>query len=114
MTGEAMVVLWGALKSCLQPGDKVLAVATASLAMGSGIWRGRWEQVQAMGFSTMRLPTCQVEEAIRSRPKMVTMVLRNTTGTLNPVGEVGKLVMSMKYLFYVDAVSSAAGSEPRG
>ena len=38
MTGEGMVALWGALKSCLRPGDRVLSVATGPF--GHGIGRG--------------------------------------------------------------------------
>src|SRR3989304_8725998 len=36
MTGEGMLGLWAALKSCLRPGDRVLAVATGPFGHGIG------------------------------------------------------------------------------
>ena len=33
-TGEGMLGLWGALKSCLKPGDKVLAICTGVFGFG--------------------------------------------------------------------------------
>ncbi len=33
-TGEGMIALWGALKSCLQPGDRVLSIATGVFGHG--------------------------------------------------------------------------------
>ena len=33
MSGEGMIALWGALKSCILPGDRVLAVATGVLSV---------------------------------------------------------------------------------
>lgn len=36
-SGEAMVVLWGAMKSVLQKGDKVLAIGTGALFSKSNI-----------------------------------------------------------------------------
>ena len=35
-TGEGMLALWGALKSVLRPGDRVLAVATGLFGYGIG------------------------------------------------------------------------------
>lgn len=69
-------------------------------------------EVEAVGFDYDADPA-KVEEAIvRFRPKMVTMVHCETpAGTLNPVGGVGQLVAKHDVpLFYVDAVSSAAGA----
>lgn len=37
MTGEGMLALWGALKSCLKPGDHVVSVGTG--VFGDGIGR---------------------------------------------------------------------------
>ena len=34
MTGEGMLALWGALKSCLKPGDSVLTVGTGVFGDG--------------------------------------------------------------------------------
>ncbi|MCD7953698.1 MAG: hypothetical protein LUG14_12515 [Synergistaceae bacterium] len=42
-SGEAMMILWGALKSVVKPGDRVLAVSpTASSATASARWPRRW------------------------------------------------------------------------
>ncbi|MHB1134510.1 MAG: pyridoxal-phosphate-dependent aminotransferase family protein [Chloroflexota bacterium] len=118
MSGEGMVALWGALKSCLQPGDRVLAVATGLFGHGIGdMARGLGAEVETVSFphDSVAEPGL-VEEAIkRFRPKMVTMVHCETpSGTLNPVYEVGQLVTRFEVpLFYVDAVSSAAGAELR-
>ena len=35
-SGEGMLVLWGALKSCLKPGDRVLCLATGVFGYGIG------------------------------------------------------------------------------
>jgi aspartate aminotransferase-like enzyme len=118
MTGEGMLGLWGALKSCLRPGDKVLAVATGLFGFGIGdLARSLGAEVETVGFAWDAIAEpAKVEEAIaRFRPKMVTMVHCETpSGTLNPVGAVGRLVAQYEVpLFYVDAVSSMAGAELR-
>lgn len=118
MTGEGMVALWGALKSCLLPGDRVLAVSTGLFGSGIGDMArsvGAAVEVVEFPYDAVADPS-RIEDAIaRFRPKMVTMVHCETpSGTLNPVGEVGKLVAGYEVpLFYVDAVSSAAGAELR-
>lgn len=114
MTGEAMVALWGALKSTLRPGDRVVAVATGVFGYGiADMARRLGAAVEVVGFDHDEAADPErVEEAIRRvRPKMVTMVHCETpSGTLNPVAEVGELVARYEVpLFYVDAVSSAAG-----
>ena len=38
MTGEGMLALWGALKSCLKPGDHVSASVPASSGTASAKW----------------------------------------------------------------------------
>ncbi len=114
MTGEAMVALWGALKSTLRPDDRVVAVATGVFGYGiADMARRLGAVVEVVGFDHDEAADPErVEEAIRRvRPKMVTMVHCETpSGTLNPVAEVGELVARYEVpLFYVDAVSSAAG-----
>jgi len=118
MTGEGMAALWGALKSCVREGDRVLAVATGLFGHGIGdMARSVGAQVEVVGFDYDGVADpSPVEDAIlRFRPKMVTMVHCETpSGTLNPIGEVGRLVAQHGVpLFYVDAVSSAAGAELR-
>ncbi|MCL4465363.1 MAG: alanine--glyoxylate aminotransferase family protein [Chloroflexi bacterium] len=116
MTGEGMLALWGAVKSCLKAGDRVLAVSTGLFGSGIGdLARSIGAQVESVDFpwNAVADPD-QVEAAIkRVRPKMVTMVhCETSSGTLNPVGAVGALVAKHDVpLFYVDGVSSAAGTE---
>lgn len=114
MTGEGMLALWGALKSCIVQGDRVLAVSTGVFGHGIGEMA---EQIGAQvryvefGYDRIADPD-EVEKAIRQfRPKMVTAVHCETpSGTLNPVAEIGMLVRKYEVpLYYVDAVSSAAG-----
>jgi len=115
MTGEGMIALWGALKSCVRPGERVLAVSTGVFGYGIGEMAAsigaevRWVE---FGYDEIIQPE-RVEEAIRDfQPKMVTAVHCETpSGTLNPVGLVGDLVRQYDVpLYYVDAVASAAGA----
>ncbi len=115
MTGEGMIALWGALKSCIRPGERVLAVSTGVFGYGIGEMAAaigaevRWVE---FGYDEVIRPGL-VEAAIkRFRPKMVTAVHCETpSGTLNPVGLVGDLVRQYQVpLYYVDAVASAAGA----
>ena len=115
MTGEGMIALWGALKSCIQPGDRVLALSTGVFGHGIG------EMAMSIGADVQWVESSYdeviqpqpVEDAIRSfRPKMVTAVHCETpSGTLNPIDEVGELVRRYDVpLYYVDAVASTAGT----
>ena len=115
MTGEGMIVLWGALKSSIRPDDRVLAVSTGVFGYGIGemaVGIGadvRWVE---FGYDEI-IQSERVEEVIQKfRPKMLTAVHCETpSGTLNPVGVVGELVKKYDIpLYYVDAVASAAGT----
>ncbi len=115
MSGEAMVVLWGALKSCLAPGDTVVAIGTGVFGYGIGdMARSLTDRVYTVEFDYDQVAEVEkVEQAIVAHhPKMVTAVHCETpSGTLNPVAEIGRLVARHEVpLFYVDAVSSAAGA----
>lgn len=115
-TGEGMLALWSALKSSLQPGDKVLALSTGLFGYGIGTMAESIGcEVRTISFdddetlSDFEL----IERAIKDfHPKMITMVQNETPcGTLNPVKEIGEL--KEKYgvpLLYVDAVSGLGGS----
>lgn len=115
MTGEGMIALWGALKSCIRPGERVLAVSTGVFGYGIGQMAaaiGADVEWVEFGYDEIIRPE-PVEQAIRAfRPKMVTAVHCETpSGTLNPVGLVGQLVRQYEVpLYYVDAVASAAGA----
>ena len=115
-TGEGMLGLWGALKSCLKPGDRVLAVATGVFGDGIG------EMAAMVGAHVHKIPLeynetisdmDALETAIREfRPKMITAVHCETpSGTLNPMEDLGRLKKDLDVpLLYVDAVSSIGGA----
>lgn len=115
-TGEGMLALWAALKNCLRPGDRVLAVSTGLFGSGIGeMARSIGAEVQTVAFPlNQTLNDWQrIEHAIESfRPKMITAVHCETpSGTLNPLAGLGRL--KEKYavpLFYVDAVASIGGA----
>lgn len=119
ISGEGMVVLWGALKSTLQAGDRVLAIATGVFGYGIGdMARAIGAEVETVGFEYDQAATDvgRVEEVIRRfRPKMVTLVHCETpSGIINPAAEVGALVRQYDVpLYYVDAVSSMGGMPVR-
>lgn len=115
-TGEGMLALWSALKSCLVPGDRVLALSTGLFGYGMG---GMAESIGCevrtvgFGFDETLNDFDLIEKAIREfQPKMITMVQNETpSGTMNPVATIGEL--KEKYnvpLLYVDAVSGLGGS----
>jgi aspartate aminotransferase-like enzyme len=115
-SGEGMLVLWGALKSCLAPGDRVLSVATG--LFGHGIA----EMAATLGAEVRKvsLPenqtvsdTTEIEQALAAfKPKMITAVHCETpSGTLNPMADIGRLKSVYGVpLLYVDAVSSIGGA----
>ncbi|NPV85350.1 MAG: alanine--glyoxylate aminotransferase family protein [Anaerolineae bacterium] len=115
-TGEGMIALWGALKSCLLPGDRVLAIATGVFGYGIG------EMAEAIGavVRTIAIPYDQtvsdwdeIEQVILDyKPKMITVVHCETpSGTLNPIAQIGALKVKHRVpLLYVDAVASLGGA----
>jgi aspartate aminotransferase-like enzyme len=118
-TGEGMLALWSALKSCLLPGDRVLSVATGVFGFGIG------DMARALGCDvrTLGLPYNEtlsdltvVEQALTAfQPKMITAVHCETpSGTLNPMAELGRLKEHLQIpLLYVDTVASAGGTPVR-
>jgi aspartate aminotransferase-like enzyme len=114
-TGEGMIALWGGLKSCIRPGDRVLAIATGVFGYGVA------DMARSIGASvkTVGIPYNQtiqdweeIELAIAEfNPKMITAIHCETpSGTLNPIAALGAL--KEKYhipLLYVDAVASVGG-----
>lgn len=115
-SGEGMLALWSALKSCLLPGDRVLAIATGVFGDGIG------DMALSIGadVNKIRLPynetisdISEIEAAIhRFKPKMITAVHCETpSGTLNPIAELGRLKRRHNIpILYVDAVSSVGGT----
>ncbi|KAL3672662.1 hypothetical protein V7S43_001957 [Phytophthora oleae] len=115
-SGEAMLALWGALKSTLKPGDVVVCAANglfgegfADMAKALGadvrVVKGDWRKtidIQALN-----------DEIRRSNPKLVTAVHCETpSGLLNNLEGVGETVANETTdgLFLVDFVSSAGGA----
>jgi aspartate aminotransferase-like enzyme len=115
-SGEGMLALWGALKSSVQSGDRVLSIATGVFGYGIGdMARSIGASVRTIGLSydqTIR-DWDVIEQAIAEfDPKMITVVHCETpSGTLNPLEELGRLKQRYSVpLLYVDAVASLGGT----
>ena len=117
-TGEGMLVLWGALKSLLRPGDTVLCVGTGVFGDGFA------DMAKVIGCKavlvsepydrTISASTLErVKDAVKEHhPVLMTAVHCETpSGTLNPLEELGKLKKDLGVPFLVvDAVASAGGA----
>jgi aspartate aminotransferase-like enzyme len=118
-SGEGMLALWAALKSCLLPGDRVLSIATGVFGDGIGDMAGQvGAEVRKISLAYDRTlsDVKEVAAAVEEfQPKMITAVHCETpSGTLNPLAELGDLKQRMGVpLFYVDAVSSIGGAPVR-
>lgn len=116
-TGEGMIALWGALKSCLSPGDNVLSIATGVFGYGIGeMAKSIGAQVKTVGFpynETLHNWELIEEAIIEFQPKMITAVHCETpSGTLNPIRLLGELKLKHNVpLLYVDVVASVGGTE---
>ena len=113
-TGEGMLALWGALKSVLRPGDRVLAVGTGLFGFGIGeMARQLGAVVEVVGFPFDGIldPAAVRKAAQHFRPRLVTAVHCETpSGTLNPLAELGEICREVDALFYVDFVASGGGA----
>jgi aspartate aminotransferase-like enzyme len=113
-SGEGMLALWGALKSTLRPGDRVLAVANGVFGYGIGeMAKSIGAEVETVGFGYADVPDPeQVREAARRfRPSLITAVHCETpSGTLTPLAELGAISREVDALFYVDFVASGGGT----
>lgn len=116
-TGEGMIALWGALKSCLSPGDKVLSIASGVFGYGIGeMAKSIGAQVKTVGFpynETIHNWEIIEEAIVEFQPKMITAVHCETpSGTLNPIDLLGELKEKHKVpLLYIDIVASVGGTE---
>ena len=118
LSGEGMLALWAALKSCLVSGDRVLSIATGvfgegigdmAAAVGADVKKISLEYNQTISDSDLQA----VERAVvEFKPKMITTVHCETpSGTLNPLTDVGRIKKEHGVpLFYVDAVGSMGGT----
>ncbi|NMC80544.1 MAG: alanine--glyoxylate aminotransferase family protein [Chloroflexi bacterium] len=115
-TGEGMLALWAALKSCLQRGNRVLSIATGLFGFGIGdMARSIGAHVKIVGLPYNQTLTdweAIEKEIIAFQPKMITAVHCETpSGTLNPLEQLGRLKKEYGIpLLYVDAVSSIGGA----
>ncbi|GAP10954.1 serine-pyruvate aminotransferase [Bellilinea caldifistulae] len=115
-TGEGMIALWGALKSTLLPGDRVLALASGVFGYGIAEMAasiGADVKVYGVAYNQTFQDWDAIERLIKTfRPKMITAVHCETpSGTLNPLEKIGLLKQQYEVpLFYVDAVASLGGT----
>lgn len=114
--GEAMVVLWGTIKSTLGPGDRLLAVSSGLFGEGfADMGRAVGAEVRLVEFPWDEVPDPErVAAAARDfDPTLVTMVHCETpSGTLTPVEAVGQRLRAVApdALFAVDGVASIGGA----
>lgn len=113
--GEAMVVLWGAMKSVIAPGDRVLAISTGLFGEGfADMARGLGAEVCLVEFGDDEAADVnRIEDEVRRfRPRIVTAVHCETpSGVLNPVAEIGATLDRYDVeLYLVDAVASIGGA----
>lgn len=115
LSGEGMVALWGALKSVVMPGDRVLAVATGVFGFGIGEMAqqiGAEVEYVRFGYDEAIDPDLVREIAEEFDPRLITAVHCETpSGVLNPIAELGDIARERDALFYVDFVASAGGVE---
>lgn len=113
-TGEGMLALWGALKSVIRPGDRVLAVGTGLFGVGIGAMAaqvGAQVETVEFPFDSILDPAPVRKAAHRFRPTLITAVHCETpSGTLNPLEELGQICREVDALFYVDFVASGGGA----
>ena len=112
-SGEGMLALWGALKSVLRPGDRVLAVANGLFGYGIGEMAAQLGAVvETVGCDYDDIPDPErVRQAARRfQPRLITAVHCETpSGTLTPLAEIGAICREVDALFYVDFVASGGG-----
>jgi aspartate aminotransferase-like enzyme len=115
MLGEGMIALWGAMKSCVAPGDRVLSVSTGLFGEELGqMARNLGAEVKQVSFGDDEAADPErVEAAVREfRPRIVTAIHCETpSGVLNPVAEIGSVLNRNEVeLYLVDAVASIGGT----
>ena len=114
-SGEAMSILWAALKCTLKPGERLLAVSSGLFGEGFADMArsfGAAAEVCAFPYDDVPDPQVVAEHVKAFRPKVITAVHCETpSGTLTPcLAEIGQIAHEMGALFVVDFVSSAGGA----
>lgn len=114
--GEAMVVLWGAIKSIVGEGDRVLCVSSGLFGAGfADLARAAGGAARLVEFPANRTPDPDsvARTACEFDPTVVTMVHCETpSGTLTQVEAIGVRLREVvpDALFVVDAVASVGGA----
>lgn len=112
-SGEAMSILWGAVKSALKPGEKFLAVSSGLFGEGFADMAravGAVAETVSAEYNTLPDPQKVREAALRFRPRVISAVHCETpSGTLTPLKELGEIAREVDALFLVDFVSSGGG-----
>ena len=100
-----------ALKGFLEPEDHVVTGSMEHNAVARPLeaLKGKGIEISKVAVSPQRgIDPAQVEKAIKSNTKMVVLNhASNVTGTVNPIGEVGRLCREKGIVFLVDAAQSA-------
>ena len=114
-SGEAMSILWAALKCTLKPGERMLVVSSGLFGEGfADMARSFGVEAEVCAFPYDDVPDPQkvYEHARAFRPKVITAVHCETpSGTLTPcLAEIGGIAHEAGALFVVDFVSSAGGA----
>ncbi|MBR0205101.1 MAG: alanine--glyoxylate aminotransferase family protein, partial [Synergistaceae bacterium] len=116
-SGEAMSILWAALKCTLRPGEKLLAVSSGLFGEGfADMAKSFGVNAQVCAFDYDSVPDSQkvYEHAKKFRPKVISAVHCETpSGTLinhESLAELGSIAREVNALFVVDFVSSAGGA----
>ena len=115
-SGEAMSILWAALKCTLKAGEKVLAVSSGLFGEGFAEMArafGAEAEICAFPYDEVPDPEKVREHAKRYRPKVITAVHCETpSGTLTPcLEDIGRIAREVGAIFVVDFVSSVGGAE---
>lgn len=116
-SGEAMSILWAALKCTLRPGEKLLAVSSGLFGEGfADMAKSFGVNAQVCAFDYDSVPDSQkvYEHAKKFRPQVISAVHCETpSGTLinhESLAELGSIAREVNALFAVDFVSSAGGA----
>ena len=115
-SGEAMSILWAALKCTLKAGEKLLAVSSGLFGEGFADMArafGAEAEICAFPYNEVPHPEKVREHAKRYRPKVITAVHCETpSGTLTPcLEDIGRIAREVGAIFVVDFVSSVGGAE---
>ncbi len=114
-SGEAMSILWGALKSTLKPGNKLLAVSSGIFGEGFADMAesfGVNSEIVKFNYDEVPEPEKVYNAVKKFRPDVITAVHCETpSGTLTQcLEEIGNIAREFGALFIVDFVSSAGGA----